>query len=56
LFEACYSLAVLEQDSGDAAAAHSRALEAIQSAPGDAARAAARQIAADVARFASTHH
>ena len=52
LFEACYSLAVLEQDAGDATAAHSLALEAIQAAPGDASRAAARQIAADVARFA----
>ncbi len=52
LFEACYGLAVLEQDAGDAPAAHALALKAVQVAPGDASRAAARQIAADVGRFA----
>jgi tetratricopeptide (TPR) repeat protein len=54
LFEASYSLAVLEQDAGDATAAHDMALRAVAAAPGDVARAAARAIAAGVARFAAT--
>jgi tetratricopeptide (TPR) repeat protein len=52
LFEACYSLAVLEQDAGDATTASERALEALGMARGDVQRTAARQIASDVARFA----
>jgi tetratricopeptide (TPR) repeat protein len=51
LFEACYSLAVLEQDAGDAPAAHAMATKAIAIAPGDAARDAARRIAGAVERF-----
>jgi tetratricopeptide (TPR) repeat protein len=52
LFEACYSLAVIEQDAGEARAASELALAAAAMAPGDVQRTAARQIASDVARFA----
>jgi tetratricopeptide (TPR) repeat protein len=52
LFEAQYSLAVLEQDDGNAAAAYDYALQAIDSASNEAARSAAREIASSVARFA----
>jgi tetratricopeptide (TPR) repeat protein len=50
-FEARYSLAVLEQDAGDAIAAHEQAAEAIKIAPNEATRLAARVIASSVARF-----
>ena len=52
LFEARYGLAVLEQDDGHASAAYEHALAAIESAPSDVARAAARAIASGVSRFA----
>jgi tetratricopeptide (TPR) repeat protein len=52
LFEACYSWAILEQDVGNAPAAYDLALKAINMAPDDPSRAAARAIAASVARFA----
>jgi tetratricopeptide (TPR) repeat protein len=52
LFEARYGLAILEQDAGRAAAAHEHALAALESAPTDFARAAARAIARAVSRFA----
>jgi len=51
-FEAHYSLAVLEQDAGDAAAAYDHALQAIKLAPDEAARSAARVIASSVVKFA----
>jgi tetratricopeptide (TPR) repeat protein len=51
-FEAHYSLAVLEQDAGDAASAYDHAFQAIKLAPHEAARSAARVIASSVARFA----
>jgi tetratricopeptide (TPR) repeat protein len=51
LFEAEYSLAVLEQDAGDAQAAYDLALEAIARAPDEPSRAAARSVAASVSRF-----
>jgi tetratricopeptide (TPR) repeat protein len=54
LFEARYCLAVLEQDAGRAAAAHENALAAIESAPSEVARSAARAIASAVSRFART--
>ncbi len=50
-FEAHYSLAVLEQDAGDAAAAYDHAFQAIKLAPHEAGRSAARMIASSVARF-----
>ncbi|MFO0888633.1 MAG: hypothetical protein U0790_05730 [Isosphaeraceae bacterium] len=52
LFEARYGLAVLEQDDGHAAAAYEHARAAIEAAPTDFARAAARAIASAVSRFA----
>ena len=52
LFEALYCLAVLEADSGDAGAAFALAKQAAAAAPNEAARAAARLLAARVARFA----
>jgi tetratricopeptide (TPR) repeat protein len=52
LFEARYGLAVLEQDDGHASAAYEHALAAIESAPSDVARSAARAIASGVSRFA----
>ncbi len=52
LFEARYGLAVLEQDAGRAAAAYENARAAIQSAPTEVARSAARAIASAVSRFA----
>ncbi len=52
LFEAHYGLAVLEQDSGNAAAALEAARAAVRSAPDDAASSAARVIAARVAPYA----
>jgi tetratricopeptide (TPR) repeat protein len=52
LFEARFGLAVLEQDVGRAAAAHEHALAAIESAPSEFARSAARAIASGVSRFA----
>ncbi len=51
-FEAHYCLAVLEQDAGDAVASYDHALRAIELAPHDAARSAARVIASSVAKFA----
>ncbi len=50
-FEAQYSLAVLEQDAGDAGAAYDHAFQAINLAPHEAGRSAARAIASGVARF-----
>ncbi len=52
LFEARYGLAVLDQDDGHASAAYEHALAAIESAPNDVARSAARAIASGVSRFA----
>jgi tetratricopeptide (TPR) repeat protein len=52
LFEARYGLAVLEQDDGHASAAYEHAVAAIESAPSDVARSAARAIASGVSRFA----
>ncbi|MGO8899279.1 MAG: tetratricopeptide repeat protein [Isosphaeraceae bacterium] len=52
LFEARYGLAVLEQDAGRAAAAYENARTAIESAPSEVARSAARAIASAVSRFA----
>jgi tetratricopeptide (TPR) repeat protein len=52
LFEARYGLAVLEQDAGRASSAHENALAAIESAPSDVDRAAARALASAVSRFA----
>jgi tetratricopeptide (TPR) repeat protein len=52
LFEACYCLAVLEQDAGNASAAHELARKAAAAAPDQAARSTARVIASSVARFA----
>ncbi len=54
LFEACYSLAVLEQDAGDATAAYELAKQAVASAPNDRSREAAAMIAAAVKRFAAS--
>lgn len=52
LFEARYGLAVLEQDAGRAAAALEHARAAVESAPTDVSRSAARAIAAAVGRYA----
>jgi tetratricopeptide (TPR) repeat protein len=52
LFEARYSLAILEQDAGDASAASEQARKAMEFAPDAPARTASRTIASDVARFA----
>ena len=52
LFEALYSLAVLEADSGDAATAFALARKAVASAPNDASRTAARLLSSRLARFA----
>jgi tetratricopeptide (TPR) repeat protein len=52
LFEARYGLAVLEQDAGRATAAYEQALAAIESAPSDLARAAARAMASAVGPYA----
>lgn len=52
LFEAHYSLAVLEQDAGNAQASYAQALVAVETAPNDADQAAARAVASSVARFA----
>ncbi len=52
LFEACYSLAVLEQDGGNATAAHEWATRAVAIAPKDLSRTAAQSIAIAVAGFA----
>jgi tetratricopeptide (TPR) repeat protein len=54
LFEAHYGLAVLARDNANAAAAYDAALRAIKTAPHEAARSAAREIALSVARFART--
>ena len=53
LFEACYGLAVLEQDAGDATAAFELAKKAVAAAPDDRSRQAAARIAAAVERFAA---
>jgi tetratricopeptide (TPR) repeat protein len=53
LFEACYGLAVLEQDAGDATAALEMARKAEASAPDDHSREAAVSIARAVERFAN---
>ena len=52
LFEALYSLAVLEADAGDAAAAFALGKKAAAAAPNDASRTAARLLTTRVARFA----
>jgi tetratricopeptide (TPR) repeat protein len=52
LFEALYSLAVLEADSGDAATALALAKKAVAAAKDDTSRTAARLLATRVARFA----
>jgi tetratricopeptide (TPR) repeat protein len=52
LFEAHYSLAILEQDAGDATSAYEQASSAIESAADAPARTASRTIASDVSRFA----
>ena len=52
LFEARYGLAFLEQDAGRAAAAYENARAAIESAPSEVARSAARAIASAVSGFA----
>src|SRR5947199_221097 len=52
LFEALYGLAILEQDDGRAADALPLARRAVDAAPGDAARSAARAILAVVEPFA----
>ena len=54
LFEACYGLAVLEQDAGEATAAYELATRAVAAAPDDRSREAAARIAAAVERFAAT--
>ncbi len=54
LFEACYSLAVLEQDAGDATAAYELAKQAVAGAPNDRSRQAATAVAAAVKRFAAS--
>jgi tetratricopeptide (TPR) repeat protein len=52
LFEALYSLAVVEADSGDAATAFALARKAAASAPNEASRTAARLLSMRLARFA----
>jgi tetratricopeptide (TPR) repeat protein len=52
LFEARYSLAVLEQDDGNAMACFEQARQAVKSAPDASAQTAARTVASSVARFA----
>ena len=52
LLEARYCLAVLEQDDGNAAAAHAQALNVVEATNDDTQRSAARSIAAAVGRFA----
>jgi hypothetical protein len=52
LFEACYSLAVLEGDAGDATASYELALRAEATAPNELSREAARHLAAGVQPFA----
>ena len=52
LFEACFGLAVLEQDAGDATAAYELARKAVAAAP-MIVRATPRAIAAAVERFAA---
>ncbi len=47
-----YCLAVLEQDDGNAAAAHAQALNVVEATNDDTQRSAARSIAAAVGRFA----
>ena len=53
LFEAWYSLAVLEQDAGNATAAYEHGLKAVTDSPNEKARAATAAIVQNVARFAS---
>ena len=52
LFEACYGLAVLEQDAGDAKSAYEMATRAAAAAPDPRSREAASAIVRDVERFA----
>jgi tetratricopeptide (TPR) repeat protein len=52
LFEAWYGLAVLEQDSGRAADAHTAAMRAVASAPDRVARSAAEAVRSLVAPYA----
>jgi tetratricopeptide (TPR) repeat protein len=52
LFEPAYCLAILEQDAGDAAAAYEQASVALETAPDETSRSAARSILANVSRFA----
>jgi tetratricopeptide (TPR) repeat protein len=52
LFEARYGLAVLEQDDGHASAAYEHAIAALESAPSEVARSAARALASAVSVFA----
>jgi tetratricopeptide (TPR) repeat protein len=54
LFEARYGLAILEQDAGRASASYEHAVAAIESAPTEVARLAARAAASGVGRFART--
>jgi tetratricopeptide (TPR) repeat protein len=51
LFEAHFSLAVLEQDAGRASAAYQAAQRALRAAEDESARAAARTLASSVSRF-----
>ena len=52
LVEARYCLAVLEQDAGNASAAHSEALRVLEAAKDKTLRSAARAIVTAVAKFA----
>src|SRR5579875_872480 len=54
LFEACYGLAVLEADAGDAAVAEEMAKKAHAAAPDDRSRGAATLIARAVGRYAGS--
>jgi tetratricopeptide (TPR) repeat protein len=54
LFEACYGLAILELDAGDATAASEMARKAAATAPNDACREAAETIRRAAERFATT--
>lgn len=53
LFEACYGLAVLEADAGEAAAALEMARKAVASAPDDRSRDASASLLQAVERFAA---
>jgi tetratricopeptide (TPR) repeat protein len=53
LFEACYGLALLEADAGDATAATELAKRAVAAAPDDRSREAAALLARYIGRFAA---